>query len=225
MANTINIGAKITVFKSDNYKYNDIIAFKFKNEDDISCLRIVGLPGDKIEIIKGVLYINEREFPKSEEGTSIYTVYSKNPNGFKEMKKFNFKPYSEFYGMVSATRKQYREIVEKHIVDSIYQLGFDSTYKFNGIVETRDSKYFNHYYFGPIRIPIIGDTLYRVDYSLVKGFCPCDGESLIVNEDYFFCLGDSFSDALDSRILGLVPKSKILGVVKKVKNTNVITLN
>ena len=224
MAATINIGSRIEFKKNSEIGKNDIITFKSPLTGKISCLRIVGFPGDKVEVTKGILYVNGEEYNLPKSSKMIYTVYAKNPSAFSTLQtKYEFKPYSENYGMVNITKRQFDEIKESSIVDSIYQLGFDSNYVYPQILKVSTSRGFNHFYFGPVVIPKVGDKIYRKDKMLISSFLNFGGDFTEVKEPYYFCIGDSFSDAMDSRVIGLIPQSQVLGTVVTINNTKVIT--
>lgn len=222
MEETINIGATVEYKKLDKVSKNDIVVFYNPKNNKPACLRVIGFPGEKIEIIKGKVLINDKEYTRVLSSNSIYTVYSKKANNFSKVKKYNFKPYSDNYGMVCITRNQLEEILREKLVDSIYQLGFDSSYIYPEIIKTRSSRHFNHYYFGPISIPQIGDTILKDDQMLIDGFSNFDSDNFIIDDQYYFCIGDSFSDAMDSRVFGLIPRKKIIGKVSYINNvTNI----
>lgn len=222
MASTINIGASITYKPSNDVRRNDIAVF-YSTGGHVSCLRVVGLPGDKIEILNGKIFINDKEYKRPFSSEAIYTVYSKTKTDFSNLQHdYEFKPYSDHYGMLKITQSEYDTIKSRHLVDSIQETGADSTYKFPEIVSVSTSKYFNHYWFGPIYVPKKGEYISKSDKMLIHGFYDFDTDRFLINDDYYFCLGDSFSDAMDSRIIGLIPKEKIIGIVKAIKNTKII---
>ncbi|MDD3453460.1 MAG: signal peptidase I [Bacilli bacterium] len=69
MENTLQNNEFLILNKFDNtYKRNDIIVFEFQEEKLIK--RIIGLPGDKLEIVNNKLYINgeyvEEKYKKDE---------------------------------------------------------------------------------------------------------------------------------------------------------------
>lgn len=223
MSSTINVGATVTYTKTDKFERNDIVVFDLPNRKELGCLRVVGMPGDKIEILKGKILINEKQFDRSSNSSMIYTVYSKIPTDFSNLQRYNFRSYSKNYGMVRVTMKEFEEIQDRKLVDSIYELGFDSLYVYPDIVKTSSSKYLNHFYFGPIHVPKMGDTIVEDDKSLLKLFTNFS-YPMVANEEYYFCIGDSFSDAQDSRVIGLIPKSRILGKVTNIENATVVNV-
>lgn len=224
MAATINIGSRVVYTKPGEIKKSDIIIFKSPLTGKISCLRVVGLPGDNVEVVNGILYINKKEYKLPKSSKMIYTVYSKNTSAFSILKsKYEFKPYSENYGMVGITKNQFNEIIKDKIVDSIYQLGFDSNYVYPQILKVSTSKRFNHFYFGPITVPKVGSKIYRKDKMLISSFINFDNDTFEVVEPFYFCIGDSFADAMDSRVIGLLPQSRIIGTVVAINSAKEIT--
>jgi hypothetical protein len=67
----------------------------------------------------------------------------------------------------------------------------------------------------------IGDTIFEESKALIGGFTNFSYNIFVVKENYYFCIGDSFSDAMDSRVFGLIPQNEILGKVINIKNVSV----
>ena len=59
---------------------------------------------------------------------------------------------------------------------------------------------------------------------LVSNFLSFANDYLIIKEPCYFSIGDSFSDAMDSRVFGLIPESKILGKVSHINNKEVVRI-
>lgn len=68
MKPTINIGEKFLVtriYDYENLKRGDIIVFKSNEKDELLLKRLIGLPGDEIDIRKEKLYINGKEIEEN----------------------------------------------------------------------------------------------------------------------------------------------------------------
>ena len=64
MIPTLNIGDRLIVtkvFNTDNIKRGDIVVFYSKELDERLIKRVIGLPGDNIEITDGTVKINGKE--------------------------------------------------------------------------------------------------------------------------------------------------------------------
>lgn len=64
MIPTLNVNDQLfvtRVYNLENLQHGDILVFESKELDDILIKRLIGLPGDKIDIIDGIVYINEVE--------------------------------------------------------------------------------------------------------------------------------------------------------------------
>lgn len=71
MENTILIGDRIIgnrlAYKFDDPKRGDIVIFKApENGKELYIKRLIGMPGEKIQIINGLVYINDSEKPLEE---------------------------------------------------------------------------------------------------------------------------------------------------------------
>lgn len=61
MVPTLNVGDRLIVtriYNKDKLKRQDIIVFKSKEKDETMIKRLIGLPGDKVEIKAGVVSVN-----------------------------------------------------------------------------------------------------------------------------------------------------------------------
>lgn len=94
---------KSRIMASNIPQQGDVIVFRNpKDEDKNYIKRIIGMPGDKIQIINGVVHINDKPCKITEEGSysimdrgnyDTYTKYTEElPNGYKHtfIKKFQF---------------------------------------------------------------------------------------------------------------------------------------
>ena len=79
------------IFAGKEPKRGEIIVFKYPDDESKNFIkRVVGLPGDKIEIKKGTLYINDQPVPVVDQGVSegrkegADSPYYQNPRVFEE---------------------------------------------------------------------------------------------------------------------------------------------
>lgn len=64
-----------TVLETQEYKRGDIVVFKSPLENDNRSFikRVIGLPGDKINILNGKVYINDKEIKESYTEKELFT--------------------------------------------------------------------------------------------------------------------------------------------------------
>jgi signal peptidase I len=81
----------VRIFMGKEPKRGEIIVFKFpKDESKDFIKRVIGLPGDKIEIKKGTLFINDKPVPvieqaaHDEQGQDADAPYDEKPRVFEE---------------------------------------------------------------------------------------------------------------------------------------------
>jgi len=114
--------------------------------------------------------------------------------------------------------KEYRKIISSKIVDSIYSIPANAEEIQKGVITTSISKYSNRYYFGPIKIPTKKSIIDNDILLLISHISPKLDLGQIVNDDYYFCIGDNFPEAQDSRFIGLIPKGDVIGLVSNGQN-------
>lgn len=223
MENTLKVGSQLEVIPKDLIKRNDIIGIKMNDSKDIKFLRVVGIPGDIIEIWDTRLYVNAKEKDWPHTGKKTYVVYLKNGELFNRLTKYRFENYNSNYSFFLLSQNEFNEIKNLSFVDSIYAMRTDSTEINPEVIKPQNAKYLNRFYFGPISVPNIGEKL---DKDLI-GILQNSNELKVgnkISEKYYFCLGDNFTQAKDSRFLGLIPQSSIIGVVDKFQNVETISI-
>ena len=84
METTIMTGDRVfgnrLAYRKEKPERGDIVIFKYPdNENELFIKRIIGLPGDKIEIIDGLVYINDATEPIEEPYLNVVPVGSYGP--------------------------------------------------------------------------------------------------------------------------------------------------
>lgn len=172
---------------------NDIVVFKYPLEmlgvDSLGyndlIKRIVGMPGDTIKIENKEIYLNSKKIRQPKEA------------------------------LLNAVNMKRKGIEE----DGIFPSG----------------RRWNSDQYGPIRIPAKGDTItltpknindWQVLINLEQGLGSVSVEGTVVNingkpvreyvinNDYYFLIGDNRDDSFDSRYFGFVPEDAIIGKAK-----------
>lgn len=84
MESTIMTGDRVfgyrLAYRDDKPQRGDIVIFRYPdNEEELFIKRVIGLPGDKIEIKDGLVYINDSEEPLEEPYLTVTPVGSYGP--------------------------------------------------------------------------------------------------------------------------------------------------
>ncbi|MBL4592924.1 MAG: signal peptidase I [Flavobacteriales bacterium] len=180
--------------KGDKIANNDVCVFE-SNDEEIIC-RIVALPGDKLEIVDGVLFINDIEQDEINTSFTYKVLLGNHPPLVENDLMLLLHPVNQYEEYTAElTRNQANEIAQLKFVKSISKIihpkGYHYSFKENPIFPHHYSFNWSRDNFGPIIIPKKGDNL-----SLIN---------------YYFAMGDNRHQSLDSRFSGFIPEENIIG--------------
>lgn len=224
MEGTIGKGSKVTFasFEEGQLSRNDVVLFDLELKElktsTISMLRVVGLPGDKVEIIRGDIYVNDKPFPLPK--TARFTYYVKSSPDFAQLTndKYLSKQFSDSAWITYLDEQQANEVAKMPQVDSVGPYLTDSTVAMEGsVVYGENFRGKNHYYWGPYTIPKKGGVVDKDLIAVTLNYLQPFDEGGKVKHNYYFLISDNQLVALDSRMIGLIPESAMKGRLKKVE--------
>lgn len=185
----------MVIYKFSKPQREDIIVFKEPIQNKVLFTkRLMGLPGEKIEIKNDHLYVNdkridEREYtPLGALGAADYWIIPKKGDTLEVI------PGSDYKEAMRA--KNYDiDKVQKFLVKNpgaVDEILPDLQFKVNGVPT------------GMV-LDVIHDKKY------VKELLNGEKVTLTLDEDYYLALGDNTNNSLDSRMWGFVKESRIKG--------------
>jgi signal peptidase I len=244
MAGTLNVGDNILVKDSKDFSRNQIVIFNREIENGKSTpyvKRLIGMPGDSLEIIDGEVAINDTllEFPEKYHTSYILIAKMVLPKRFFEKEKI-----TDFYEISRQTSiatyivhiapSQAENLRKNPSIISVKPEIFPKG-KTDSMIFPQSSLFdWSADNFGKLWIPKKGSVIKINEYNLaLYGKIILKNEdnpdafieknklyinrkekvNYIFKHDYFFVMGDSRHNSEDSRYLGLIADTDMTGYV------------
>ncbi|HZS45600.1 MAG TPA: signal peptidase I [Blastocatellia bacterium] len=196
MSNTILPGDRLIIKRhSGPVERGDIITFLYPGDPSVEYLkRVVGLPGEKIEIRGSNVLINDKILPEQKVWVQLPTDEKEPliPDSDRGPTIPSEEDYKNFYSGVP-----YRKYKTYY-----FSQGYDQNGQKPGSPSTSDAQ--------PRPCPFKREAL-EANPNLIYPTFGVEGQPCIIQPGQYFTLGDSRDGSQDSRFYGTVPQENITG--------------
>jgi signal peptidase I len=222
MSPALKIGETFSVISTDSISRNNIVAyhppkeFRFQNDNVLWVSRVVGLPGDTLEMRNANLFINGSPYPFTLELKHAYVAKTSMRLNEKRFDGIDFDMIGADEYVFYVTSEELKQVKTNKAIIEIFPKDPEEGTSLAIEGENADN-------WGPVTIPKYGDTVKLVDLKishfarLVKEYEQKANSSaltyVVTKKDYYFLISDNRHNALDSRYTGFVPADHIEGVV------------
>ena len=181
----------------------DVVVCRYPGRGDTNFVkRVVGLPGDTVEIRDGYLYVNNERY----EEPYVNDAYRENL-------------YHDYEAVTVPAKGDVLTCTDDGMLQANggeYSYGFTEVLARDGndILLTRQTNFGLHAELNG-RTIMIRDGVWYLDAE-AQNANPLAGRSFTVEDDYFFVMGDHRNNSNDSRAQGAIRRSYVMGHVQQV---------
>lgn len=230
-------GDIIYVTRTHEFKRNDIVVFDYYGEDymhpaedgkfnmrwEKRFYRLAAISGDSIMIKEGDLFVNGRFIPLPPEAVGEYYVLSKvQVDDFPGREDYparliSTKNNDSFFYDVKLTKEEAENYsMRKPAIISVKKKMNEMVFDDSLYAKNSDDENWTPDNYGPLLIPSPGETITvnAINYKLYHNIPGIRMGNYKIEEPLYFLLGDNRHGAQDSRFIGLISHSKMVGIVK-----------
>lgn len=219
MSNTFNPGQILKLSKKTSIEKGEIVFFRntrnSKGKDETWMFRVVASSGDILEIKDGNVFVNGSLMAMPEKARMLYGLTSTSPLNMQDFRENTIRQIGDSKYIAFLTSNEFSKISGLKNVISIERIiktpGEQSSY----IVRNNYSEAWNEDQLGPLRIPSPGEKIKitKANKGLYNDILSIMGSdsTILIKEKLYFLMGDNRYNAVDSRYIGFVTESNIIG--------------